>query len=267
MSESKLDRLRALIRPMGKVAVAYSGGVDSALLLRVSRDVLGNNVLAIMNVTSLTAPGEEDEAVSSARSMGVETIIVRSDPLDDVEFRRNTTERCYHCKRIVLGAIATAARERGVEKVIDGTHVDDLSEDRPGRRALAEMGVRSPLQESGLRKEDVRAIARQLSVPSADRPSGPCLATRLPFNQEITAEALRMVGEAEKVLKDLGLRTVRVRHHGAVARIEVPPGDIAALVDMREEIVQRFKRIGFIYVAADLQGFRSGSMSEAVDPR
>ncbi len=264
VSECKLDRLRALLRPMDRVAVAYSGGVDSALLLRISKEVLGDNVIAIMNVSPLTAPGEEDEAVLAARSMGVEALIVRADPLADAAFRHNRTDRCYRCKRMVFEAIAAAARERGIENVIDGTHVDDMSEDRPGRRALAELGIRSPLQEAGLGKEEVRAFARQLSVPSADRPSGPCLATRIPFDQEITPDALQMVGEAEKVLKELGVRSVRVRHHGTMARIEVPPEDFAAIVDMRATVVERLKRIGFIYVAVDLQGFRSGSMSEAL---
>ena len=254
-----------MLSSMGRVAVAYSGGVDSALLLRLARDVLGDDAVAIMNVSPLISDDDAEDAALTARSLGAELLIVRADPLSDPDFRRNPRDRCYRCKRIILEAIVAAARERGIDTVIDGSHADDLGEDRPGRRALRELGIRSPLQEAGLAKDEGRRLARKLSVPSADRPSSPCLVTRMPFGREITEEALRMVGEAERYLKGLGFINVRVRHHGTVARIEVLADDIASIVSMRDEIVKGLKRLGFVYITLDLQGFRSGSMSEALD--
>ncbi|HOB38077.1 MAG TPA: ATP-dependent sacrificial sulfur transferase LarE [Methanomassiliicoccaceae archaeon] len=267
MCDEKLERLKATLLSMGRVAVAYSGGVDSALLLRMAREVLADDAVAIMNVTPLVPPGDEEGAVQTARSMGVEPIIIRSDPLAVPDFRRNAPDRCYVCKRVIFTAIASAARDRGIDLVIDGSHVDDLSEDRPGLRALAELGVRSPLKEAGMGKEDVRRLAARFSLPCADKPSGPCLATRIPFGRAIDMEALRTVGDAEHFLIGLGFRTVRVRHHGAVARIEVPVEDIPALVGKRQLVVERLNQLGFAYVTMDLGGFRSGSMSETLGRR
>jgi uncharacterized protein len=265
VSDEKLERVRAMLRSMGRVAVAYSGGVDSALLVKLAKDVLGDDAVAMMNVSPIMSADDAECAVRTARAMGVEPVIVRSDPLSDPGFRTNPRDRCYRCKRLVFTSILAEARARGIDAVVDGSHADDVDEDRPGRRALNELGIRSPLQEAGLSKEEIRESSRRLSVPSADRPSSPCLATRIPFGREITEEALRMVSEAEQALKDRGFMNVRVRHHGTVARIEVPRDDLNALVDRCDEVVEELRRLGFIYVAADLRGLRSGSMSEAPD--
>ncbi len=264
--EKGLSRLRQLLGSQSKVAVAYSGGVDSSVVLKVAREELGERAIAVMNVSPLTPPGEEELAIRTARTMGVEPIITRADPLEDAAFQANPEDRCYRCKRIILGAIAAAVRERGDYSIVDGSQTDDLKEDRPGRRALAEAGVRSPLIEAGLGKNEVRSIARQLSIPVADRPANPCLATRIPFHQEVTMDKLQAVGESERVLLGMGLSNVRVRHHGAIARIESPPEEISVIINNRERVVSELKRLGFTYIVLDLQGFRSGSMSEALLP-
>jgi len=265
--DDKLAKLRRILRGMPGAAVAYSGGVDSALVLKVAREELGERAVAVMNVSSLTPPGEAEEAARTAQAMGAEVVVTRADPLQDEGFRAGPEDRCYRCKRLVFEAIAAAARERGLDQILDGSQVDDLSEDRPGRRALAEAGVRSPLIEAGLNKEEVRRLARRLAVPAAERPASPCLVTRLPFHQEVTPEKLRAVGEAEAALRRLGLSVVRVRHHGEVARIEVPATDLPAVLRQRERVVEELKHLGFVYVTLDLQGFRSGSMAEALPRR
>jgi len=265
MCDEKLARLRERLRSLGSVAVAFSGGADSSLLLKVASEELGDRAIAVMNISPLTPPGDEEEAVRVAGSMGVRLLFTRADPLGDPAFRQGPPDRCYLCKRRVFEAIAAAARGRGAEHIVDGTNADDLAEDRPGRRALREAGVISPLLEAGLTKDEVRALGRKLSVPSSDRPAGPCLVTRLPFNEEVTVEKLEAVGRAEQVMHRLGFPTVRVRHHGRVARIEVPDAMIDSVLMHREIITAELKKIGFIYVAVDLQGFRSGSMADTID--
>lgn len=265
--DAKLARLRQTFRGLAGVAVAYSGGVDSAVVLKIAREELGERAVAVMNVSPLTPPGEAEEAVRTARAMGAEPIITHADPLEDETFRSGPEDRCYRCKRAVFAAVAAVAREKGADTIVDGSQVDDLGEDRPGRRALAEAGVRSPLIEAGLRKEEVRELARRLSVPAAERPASPCLVTRIPFHEEVTLDKLRAVGRAEEALRGLGAGTVRVRHHGTVARVEVPAEDIPLVVRHRERVVEELKRLGFTYVTVDLQGFRSGSMAEALPGR
>ncbi len=260
----KLDRLRAIIRSLGKVAIAYSGGVDSSLLLRVARDELGDGVMAI-TVTGAPMPASEMEgALATARNMGIEPHILVADVLSKEDFKMNSPDRCYICKRAIFTAIVAAAKEKGFTTVIDGSHAGDLEGDRPGKRALLEMGVRSPLTEAGLDKAEVRRMAKLLGVPTADKPANPCLATRIPFYEPITLEKLQQVDRAEMAVRELGIEQVRVRHHGTIARIEVPPEDLVEVMEKRDIIISKLRSLGFVYIVLDLQGFRSGSMSEAL---
>jgi uncharacterized protein len=246
---------------MGKLAVAYSGGADSTFLLKVAKDEVGD-VAAIFVSGDISPAYEAEGAMAIARSIGAEPIIVHADVLSLPAFRENRPDRCYVCKRSIFSAIRSAAQRAGYDTVVDGTHAGDLETDRPGMRALREMGVRSPLLEAGLDKGDVRRLSKQLGLSTADKPASPCLATRIPFFDEITPGKLRQVESAERAVMEKGIRVVRVRHHGTVARIEVLPDDMATVLSFREDIVAQLKALGFAYVALDLQGFRSGSMSE-----
>ena len=264
--ERKLQALQGIIREMGSLVVAYSGGVDSTFLLRVARDVLGDSVVAV-TATSLTYPSREyDEARAMAEELGVRHVTVVSEELDIPEFSTNPPERCYHCKRELFAKLKEIALREGMGFVADGSNLDDTGDYRPGMRAAEEAGIRSPLREVGLTKEHVRQLSKSLGLPTWDKPSFACLASRFPYGDRITPEGLQMVGEAEDYLRGLGFRQVRVRHRGDLACVEVPAIDIGRFCDdgLRRRVAERLKEIGFIYVALDLQGYRSGSMNEAL---
>lgn len=258
----RLERLRHIIRDMGEVAVAYSGGADSTLVLKIAGDELGGNAAAIICSTDLMARGEAEGAEEAAREIGVKVTVVEADLLSHPEIARNAPDRCYLCKRTIIGKIAEVASDMGFHTIADGTHSGDADEDRPGTRALRELGVRSPLAEAGMGKTDVRDASRALGLPTVSRPASPCLATRIPFGEIITRERLRQVDGAEQLLRQLGYGQVRVRHHGPIARVEVEERFLARAVEDREIIVSGLRALGFTYVALDLAGFRSGSMSE-----
>jgi len=261
---SKHDRLRGLLRELGGVVVAYSGGVDSSLLLKVAVDVLGPRALAVTAISPTYPPKEVEEAVALARQLGARHRIIETDELGIEAFANNPPERCYYCKAELFQKLLDIAREEGLPVVADGANADDVGDYRPGLRAGAELGVRSPLREAGLGKDDVRALSRELGLPTWDKPSFACLASRFPYGDRITPRALQQVAAAERVLQELGFRQIRVRQHGDIARIEVDLGEFPAIIRPahRERILQALRELGYLYVTLDLAGYRTGSMNE-----
>jgi pyridinium-3,5-biscarboxylic acid mononucleotide sulfurtransferase len=266
LRDPKIETLAAILRELGRVAVAYSGGVDSAFLLRAARDVLGADAIGVLAWSESMDRSEFAAAKETAAAMGIPIRIIETREYENPEYRKNGPDRCYHCKSELFEEVKRYSREEGIPFVLDGSNLDDLGDYRPGARARGEKGVRSPLQEAGLTKAEIRLHSRALGVPTWDKPAAPCLSSRIPYGSEVTDEKLRQIEAAEGALRNLGLREVRVRHHGQVARIEIPPADFARFLveEVRNEAVKRIKAAGFPYVALDLQGFRSGSMNEAL---
>jgi uncharacterized protein len=263
--EEKLGRLRRIVSQMGSALVAYSGGVDSTLVVKVAYEELGEWTVAVTAVSASQPEEEREEATRTAREIGVEHVLIESDELDNTDYLANAPDRCYHCKLVRFQGLSAMARERGLAYVVDGSNCDDLGEHRPGMRAAQELGVRSPLLEAGMTKADIRAASRKLGIGVWNKPSGACLATRIPYGTRITRDMLRRVGEAESFLRRLGVGQVRVRHHGSIARIEVEPESVALAVANRSQIANRLRELGFTYVTLDLAGYRSGSMNEALE--
>ena len=265
--EEKFIKLREIFLSMEKVVVAYSGGVDSTLLLRVAKESLREgNVVAVTALSPLYPDRELAGAKKMAQEMGVKHILIESNELEIEGFSKNPSNRCYFCKKELFEEMQNLARKEAISFVVEGSTLDDEKDHRPGRRAIQELGIRSPLQEARFTKEDVRELSRTLGLPTWDKPSFACLASRFPYGEEITPEGLRMVDEAENFLFSLGFKQVRVRHYQSLARIEVYPEEMSRLMNgsLREKVVNCLKKIGYRYVTLDLQGFRSGSMNEVL---
>ena len=261
---AKLERLRERLRVIGGAVVAFSSGVDSTFLLRVAHEELGDRVVAATARSHSFPKRELDEATAFCRAEGVRHVVIDSEELDIPGFAENPPDRCYHCKRELFSKLLAFARDNGLAAVLEGSNIDDDGDYRPGRRAIRELGIVSPLHEAGLTKTEIRALSRKMGLPTSDKPSFACLASRFPYGERITVRGLERVEKAEQWLLDAGwgLTQLRVRSHGDLARIEVPPADIPRLAARASEIAAAFKDLGFAYVTLDLLGYRTGSMNE-----
>ena len=264
--ERKLKKLEEILTAMESVLVAYSGGVDSTFLLKVARDVLGDEVLAITAKSSVYPSEEIEQADTLARSLKVRHRIIETQEMANLKFVSNPKDRCYWCKKELFATLISIARKNNLKYVLDGTNFDDLGDFRPGMKAAGEFGIRSPLKETMLTKEDIRSLSKRMGLPTWDKPSFACLASRFPYGMKITSGNLIKVAKAERFLKKSGITQVRVRHHDNIARIEVLEEDIPKLLEekLRRETLSYFKKLGYSYVAVDLEGYRTGSMNEVL---
>ena len=265
--EAKYASLQRILRDLESVAVAFSAGVDSTLILKVAIDALGpGKVVAVTGRSDSLARAEFDEACALATSLGAEHVVLDTDEFDNPDYLSNPTNRCYFCKTTLYTHLVKFIAERGLKAIVNGINVDDLGDYRPGIEAAREHGVRCPAAEAGLTKADVRELSRRLGLPTYDKPASPCLSSRVQYGEHITPQKLRMVEAAETFLHELGIRECRVRHHDNLARIEVPPAFIPMLADPAQaaRIDAYFRSLGYQYVALDLRGFRSGSMNEVI---
>lgn len=262
-SNDRMQQLHSILREMKGVVLGYSGGVDSTFLAAVATELLGGRCVCVLASSETYPPSEVREAAEIAKSLGLNLLQINTDELQNEDFARNTPDRCFYCKTELFTKLANIAREKGIGFVADGANVDDLDDYRPGSRAAANLGVRSPLREAGFTKADIREASRKMGLPTWDKPSFACLSSRIPYGTRIAPDVLERLDAAERFLKQLGFRQVRVRHHDTVARIEVEAADIPRLAspEIREAIADEFNKLGYTYTTLDLTGYRTGSMN------
>jgi uncharacterized protein len=267
--ENKFEKLKGILRDLGSVAIAYSGGVDSTFLLKVAHDVLGDKVVAVTAKSSTYPEREFNEAKKYIEQFGAKHIVIVSEELEIEGFAKNPVNRCYFCKKELFTKVGQVAKENGLNYVLDGSNFDDTGDYRPGMKAARELGVVSPLKEAELTKNDIRELSKRLNIPTWNKPSFACLSSRFPYGNEITVGKLSQVEKAEQYLMDMGFRQLRVRHHGDIARIEVAPQDREKFfsLEIMDKIGQEFKKFGFKYVTLDMLGYRTGSMNEVLSEK
>jgi uncharacterized protein len=260
----KLGRLKEILLPMLSALVAYSGGADSTFLLKVASDVLGNRVVAVTARSETYPIRELEEAKRIAGKLRVKHVIIKTQELHNGKFTSNPPDRCYYCKKELFSKLWKIAKKFELNYILDGSNYDDINDFRPGSRAGEELGVRSPLKEAGFTKDDIRILSRKMKLSTWDKPSAACLASRFPYGDRITPTGLLRLEKAEESLRRLGVRQVRVRHHGNIARIEISPADFQKLLSDRvsARVVKEIKRLGYDYVTLDIQGYRTGSMND-----
>jgi pyridinium-3,5-biscarboxylic acid mononucleotide sulfurtransferase len=264
-SQGKLRQLQQLLENLKSCAIAYSGGVDSTFLSKVAYDVLREKALAV-TATSSTYPARElKDAKHYAQEIGISHIVIRSEELEIPQFSDNPPDRCYYCKKELFQKIVQIAQDHHLNAVLDGSNADDTFDYRPGARARTELGIRSPLKEVGLTKQEIRELSSQMHLKSSEKPAFACLASRFPYGTKITKERLKQIESAEEFLFSLGFKQYRVRYHDHIARIEVPQDEIPAIIAYSPRIIKRFKTLGFTYITLDLEGYRTGSLNEVLD--
>ena len=260
----KRSDLVNILEQMRSVIVAYSGGVDSAFLAAVANEALGRKALSVTAVSPSLAPSELDEATDLANRIGLNFMTIETNEIDRPDYQANNPDRCFFCKDELYTHLVRFAEEESFDSIVNGTNVDDLGDYRPGIEAAKQYGVRSPLVEAELTKDDIRVLSRDMHLPTWDKPAQACLSSRIPYGTTVTVEALTKIAKAEQFLRSKGFKQLRVRHHETIARIEIEPSDFSAITSepLRSEINQEFKNIGYSYITLDLDGFRSGSLNE-----